>query len=156
MEARCNYLCGDLCRFCRLDLCGKHGVGIMKVSEQFILRAERFSDYVKEIIKLGNLDDPEFKMRVLSMEIFGADMPKTLSLMKGLAAYKFLELEGQDQELDEAYNCIEAYLIEDASRTFDQALNGPDGEKWALILANEAKEYGIITEEEYKRLFTDD
>lgn len=156
METRCYYLRGDLCRFGGLDLCGKYGVGMMKVSEQLILRAERFSGYVKEIIKLGNLDDPDFKIRILSLEIFGSDFPQTLSLMKGMAAYHFLNIKGQDQELDEAYNCIEAYLIEDAERGFDQVLNGPDGDKWAVILAGEAKEYGIITEEEYKRIFTED
>tara|TARA_B100001093_G_C26799111_1_gene1002535 strand:+ start:1001 stop:1402 length:402 start_codon:yes stop_codon:yes gene_type:complete len=128
----------------------------MKVSEQLILRAERFSDYVKKIIELGNSSDPEFKTRILSLEILGADFPKTLSLMKGMAAYHFWNLGGKDQELDEAYNCIEAYLIEDAERGFDQVLNGPDGDKWAVILASEAKEYGIITEEEYKRIFTED
>ena len=156
MDARCYYLCGDLFRVCGLDLCGKHGVGIMKVSEQFILRAERFSDYVKKIIELGNSNDPEFKMRILSLEILGSDFPKTSSLMKGMSAYHFWNLKGKDQELDEAYNCIEAYMIEDLERGFDQALNGPDGEKWAVIIASEAKEYGIITEEEYKRIFTED
>tara|TARA_R100001198_G_scaffold87301_1_gene62366 strand:- start:404 stop:814 length:411 start_codon:yes stop_codon:yes gene_type:complete len=131
-------------------------MGIMKVSEQFILRAERFSDYVKAIIGLGDLDDPEFKMRVLPMEIFSPENSRTINLMRGLAAYKFLELEGQDKELDEAYNCIEAYIIEEASLGLDFALEGRDGEHWAMILAGGAREYGIITEEEYKRIFTED
>ena len=65
---------------------------------------------INELTKLGKVVDESYEVvmqrRMPKMEVKGP-------LFAGIAAYKALNMEGEFKDLDEAYNVVTAYILEE-------------------------------------------